>query len=134
MFCWDNAEKSVLEAIEPASGDTLWKKDRAGFGSGWATPTVWRNGDVTEVLVYGVWWLTAYDLRDGSERWSVPGLTDEPIVTPVTGDGLVYLTSYNMRTNPEVIGLPEFDELLAQKTRADTILEEATTSPRVMHA
>jgi len=58
--------------------------------------------------------MKAYDLRDGSERWSLPGLTDEPIITPVAGDGLLFLSSYNMKTNPEVIGLPEFDELLEE--------------------
>ena len=69
---------------------------------------------VDELLVYGVWWMTAYDLSNGSERWSVPGLSDEPCVTPVTGEGFVFVSSYNMRINTEVISLPQFDELLKQ--------------------
>lgn len=40
------------------------------------------------------------------------GLTDEPCITPVTGEGLVFTTSCNMKNNPEVIGLPEFIDLL----------------------
>ncbi|MHC5065059.1 MAG: EF-hand domain-containing protein, partial [Planctomycetota bacterium] len=39
-------------------------------------------------------------------------LADEPAITPVTGEGLVFVTSYNMNTNPEVIGLPEYEQLL----------------------
>lgn len=110
----DANDASVLEAIDPASGKTLWRRERSGFGSGWSTPGVWSVGGCDELLVYGVWWLTAYDLQDGSERWSVPGVSDEPITTPVTGEGLVFVTSYNMKTNPEVIGLPSFEDLLAQ--------------------
>ena len=58
--------------------------------------------------------MTGYDLKTGTEQWSVPGLTDEPCITPVNGEGLVFTTSYNMKNNPEVIGLPEFDELLEE--------------------
>jgi outer membrane protein assembly factor BamB len=112
IFLNDNQDASWLEAIEPATGETLWRVEREGFGSGWSTPAVWRNGDVEELLVYGVWWLTGYDLATGAERWSVPGLSDEPIVTPVSGAGLVYVSSYNMRTSTEAIGLPTFAAML----------------------
>lgn len=114
VFQNDMASGSFLEAIDPATGKTVWKTERNNFTASWSTPSWWNNGDVEELLVYGVGWLTAYDLKDGSERWSVPGLTDEPCITPVTGDGLVFLTSYNMRTNPEVIGVPQFEDLLAE--------------------
>jgi len=110
----DTNEESWVEAIDPATGETRWRTDRTGFPSGWSTPVHWRHGGVDELLVYGAFRLTAYYLRDGSERWSVPGLADEPCITPVIGEELVFVTSYNMRTNPEVIGLPRFEELLEQ--------------------
>ena len=114
IFNDDRKTGSYLEAIDRESGETIWRTEREGFAAGWSTPMPWRNDDVDEVVVYGVWWMKAYDLLDGSELWSVPGLTDEPCITPVTGEGLVFITSYNMKTNPEVIGLPEFDDLLEQ--------------------
>ncbi len=114
LFAHDSNADSFVEALEPATGKPVWRAERPGFGAAWSTPAVRRDGDALEVLVNGVWWLTAYDLRDGAERWAVPGLTDEPIVTPVAGAGLVFVSSYNMNTNPEVIGLPDFDDLLAR--------------------
>jgi outer membrane protein assembly factor BamB len=114
VFLNDNARASSLEAIDPATGSTVWKKERTGFSAGWSTPMHWRNGDVDEVVTYGVGWLTAYALEDGAERWSVPGLTDEPCITPVSSNGIVYVTSYNMRTNPEVIGLPAWAKLVEE--------------------
>ena len=112
IFVSDTNATSALEAIDPETGETVWRTDRDGFKSGWSTPILWERDGITELIVYGVWWLTAYDLADGSERWAVPGLTDEPIITPVTGDGMLFLTSYNMKSNPEVIGLPEYTQLL----------------------
>lgn len=114
VFVHDTNDDSWLEALDPATGATLWKRARPGFQSGWSTPAVLERDGVKELLVYGHWWLTAYDLADGSERWSLPGLTDEPIVTPVIGAGLVFVTSYNMNGSAEVMGLPEFPALLGE--------------------
>ena len=112
LFLRDTSAESYLEALDPGSGETIWRRERAGFGAGWSTPVLREHADGIEVLAYGVGWLTAYDLASGEERWSLPGLTDEPIVTPVLADDTVFLSSYNMKTNTEVIGLPEFEELL----------------------
>ena len=107
----DTNAASTLYLLDAKTGDEVWSVDRTGFPSSWSTPVVWQNGDVEELLIYGAFQLTAYDLKDGSERWSVPGLADEPATTPILGDGLVFVTSYNMRTSPEVIGLPTWAEM-----------------------
>jgi outer membrane protein assembly factor BamB len=130
IFVRDEDQGSFLEAFDPASGASLWRVDRTGFGSGWSTPGVWRRGDALELLVYGVGFLTAYDLASGKVRWSVPGLSDEPIVTPAFGAGLVFATSYNMKTNPEVIGLPQFAALVAELDRdGNGTLDRAEVEP-----
>ncbi len=113
LFLSDSEEGSFLEALEPATGKTLWRKDRAGFRSGWSTPGLWTRDGKQELLVLGVGWLTAYDL-EGAERWSFPGLTDEPITTPIAGDGLVYTTSYNLKTNPDAMLLWDFERVLLE--------------------
>jgi outer membrane protein assembly factor BamB len=135
VFVRDSNADSYVEALHPETGETAWKRERAGFRLFWSTPAVWERDGALELLVNGAWWLTAYDLADGSERWSVPGLTDEPIVTPTTGGGLVFVSSYNMKTNPEVIGLPTFAQLLARHdTNADGALsrEEAEANQSVL--
>ena len=112
VFYNDNQRNSCLETINKETGETIWKVDRKGFKPSWSTPFYWKNQGVEELVVYGVWWIKGYDLKDGTERWSLPGLTDEPIVTPVTANGIIYITSYNMKTNPEVIGLPKWEDLI----------------------
>jgi hypothetical protein len=135
IFCCDQKTGSYLEAINPETGETVWKKKREGFAAGWSTPMFWKNNGVDELVIYGIWWMKAYDLKNGSERWSVPGLTDEPCITPVSGEGLVFTTSYNMKNNPEVIGLPEFDDLLKEYDKdndAQLSLEEARSNKSIL--
>lgn len=114
LFLSDSETGSFLEALEPATGNTLWRRERPRFQSGWSTPGLWSRTGRNELLVLGVGWLTAHDLLDGSELWSYPGLTDEPITTPITGDGLVFATSYNLRTNDDAMQLWSFARVLAE--------------------
>lgn len=114
VFLSDSDEGSFLETLEPATGETLWRVERAGFKSGWSTPGVWSRAGRDELLVLGVGWLTAYDLADGTELWSYPGLTDEPITTPIAGEGLVFATSYNLRTNEDAMLLWSYERVLAE--------------------
>jgi len=114
IFLSDNEEGSFLEALEPATGKTLWKKQRDGYTSGWSTPGAWTRDGKQELLVLGVGWLNAYGLDDGSERWSYPGLTDEPITTPIAGEGLVFATSYNLKTNADAMSLWSYDKVLVE--------------------
>jgi len=53
IFLSDADEGSCLEAIEPASGATLWRAARARFKSGWSTPGVWTRDGAQELLVLG---------------------------------------------------------------------------------
>ncbi len=114
IFVNDSNKGSYLESIDPRNGETKWRTERQAHLSGWSTPSLWRRDGVDELLVYGNWWMSAYDLKDGSMRWSVPGLADEPIVMPAVGSGYVFVSSYNMGANDEVIGLPSFPTLLEQ--------------------
>ncbi len=112
IFSYENQTESFIEAINKETGKIVWHKLRGGFKSSWSTPIYWNNNGTDELIVYGVSWVTALDLKDGSDRWAVPGLADEPAVTPVVGDGFVFVSSYNMKTNTEVIGLPTYAKLL----------------------
>ena len=130
IFCNDNERQSYLEAIEPATGETVWRTDRPELQYNWTTPMYWNNDGVDELVLNGEGGLRAYDLKDGTQRWSLPGLTPEPCVTPVGNDGLIYVTSYNMKTNTEVVGLPEWSALVAElDTDGDGELTLEETKP-----
>jgi outer membrane protein assembly factor BamB len=114
VFLHDADEGSFLEALDPVTGDSLWRQARTDFKSGWSTPGTRVVDGRTELLVLGVNELTAYDLSSGSERWAYPGLTDEPITTPITAGGLVLATSYNLRTNTDAMSLWSWEQVLVE--------------------
>lgn len=112
VFSRDNDELSYLEVIEALTGETVWRTDRPNYKGNWSTPGFCKVNGRTQILVYGVFSMKAYDLETGEEMWTLPKLTDEPATTPLSAHGLVYVTTYNMKTNPEVLGLPSYDSLL----------------------
>ena len=114
IFTCDNEVSSFVEALRPATGDRLWHKSRNGFRSSWSTPIVLENNGSSELIIYGVSWLSALDPKDGSDLWAVPGLADEPAITPVIGGGLVFASSYNMKSSTESLGIPPFTDILKQ--------------------
>lgn len=107
-------DESLLQSIEPATGEVSWERRRPGPASSWSTPVPWNAGGQAALLIYEPFHLRACSLADGSDLWSVPGLADEPITTPQLGSGLIFTSSYNLRTNHEAIGLPSFDDLLKE--------------------
>lgn len=105
-----------LLAIDAASGELKWQKDRTrGFSTGvWSTPTVLHADDEDQVFVAGGISCAAYSLKDGAERWSVSGLPAISLNSAAIGDGMIFFSLTNPFGEPDnVVKLPTFDE--AQK-------------------
>jgi outer membrane protein assembly factor BamB len=107
--------KSFLIAIDPATGETLWQRPRPLCFSSHTTPAHRKAEDgADEIIVAGSVRLVAYDVADGSERWSVRGLEAISICpSPALGGGKVFATSLSLGEGR----LPTFDELLRQSDK-----------------
>ncbi|HVY69867.1 MAG TPA: PQQ-binding-like beta-propeller repeat protein [Verrucomicrobiae bacterium] len=106
---------SFLTALDPATGKTVWKRDRAEFRRGFATPFVWRHDGETELVVPGSLWLRGYNPKDGSERWTVSGTSRVACASPVAGDGLLFSSSWNLGGDEgERLSMPSFSEAVTQ--------------------
>jgi outer membrane protein assembly factor BamB len=125
---------SYLLAVDKRDGRTRWKTERPAFRRGFATPLPWPAEKPEHLIVPGTLRLVAYNLKDGSERWSVRGLPNEMVSSPVAGDGLIFIAGWTHGSG--VSRMPDFDQLLAQGdanhdgklTRA-----EAPTGPAKQH-
>lgn len=121
--------RSFLIAVEPWTGRTLWQTPRPMYLSSQTTPVYWKRGDVEEVIVAGCVRLTAYDLKDGAERWSCRGLEAISIAnSPVVGDNMLYAMSESMGEDR----LPTFESLLAQYDRNKDSRISPAESPRIV--
>lgn len=109
-----NQEESLLQAIQPSTGEVVWRRRRPGPASSWSTPVVWNTDSTSTLLVYEPFNLKCVSLEDGSDIWTVPNLADEPITVPMIDGDKIFTTSYNMRLNQEVLGLPTFETLLKE--------------------
>ena len=105
---------SFLLAVDSRSGKTLWKTGRPGFVRGFATPLVLPQGENGEVIMAGNNRVMAYELKDGSEKWSARGLPGYDVCpTPVAGEGLVFVAGLGNPALPGSITLPAFAEYSA---------------------
>jgi outer membrane protein assembly factor BamB len=111
-----------LLAVRARTGETVWKQVRtlASLGGpvdAYATPLVCHRDGVDEVVIHGKMRLTAYDLKDGSERWYVDA-TSSACSTPVLGDGHLFVAAHGFGTvEGELPEPPSFDAILKKYDR-----------------
>lgn len=87
--------QSRIVAFARDSGKIAWQTDRPGQRATWSTPTIWSPSPAgpqhpDELIVFSALRLTAYDPRDGRERWFLDGFPQETVSVPVIGKDLVY--------------------------------------------
>jgi outer membrane protein assembly factor BamB len=90
---WDHEGDSFVVALDARSGEELWRTDRPGEVTTWATPLVVDDGTGTQVILPGTGKSRGYDLESGKELWSLAGMTVNTIPSPVLVDGFVFLAS-----------------------------------------
>src|SRR6185369_1660588 len=91
----------------------LWKADKP-TARGWSTPIVWHEGALDCVGVFNAGRFTAYDLKNGQERWWLSALPNQVCATPVVGNGLLYLNGTGVYGESDnIVAPPAFKEALA---------------------
>lgn len=97
LNCDQQGGKSVLLAVDPRNGRTLWQTPRPDFPSGYTTPVLWKHDGAEKIVVAGSLRVEGYGLADGKERWSARGLEAVSVCpTPALGDGQLYIMSRSL--------------------------------------
>jgi len=111
LNCDQQGGKSLLLAIEPRTGKTLWQVPRPDFPSSYTTPVLWKHDGAEELVVAGSLRVVGYGLTDGKEHWSARGLEAVSVCpTPALGDGQLYVMSRSLGEGGSK--LPGFADLL----------------------
>lgn len=90
---WDHEGDSFLVVLDAATGEEIWRVERPGEPTSWATPTLVEVAGKTQIVLPGTGKSRGYDLATGEELWSISGMTTNIIPSPPVEDGVAYLAS-----------------------------------------
>lgn len=95
---WDHEGASFIVALNKATGEELWRKQRDEVTS-WASPLILTHDGKKQVIVCGTTRVRAYDLKTGQTIWECGGLSANVVATPVAANGMVFVgSSYEKRS------------------------------------
>ena len=78
-------------AVNPANGETLWRKDRKpASGGAYATPVLFGKD---QFVTFSPFELAGFDVKTGDKVWWVGGLPPQPKATPLVAGGVIYAYS-----------------------------------------
>ncbi|MFC1552180.1 PQQ-binding-like beta-propeller repeat protein [Candidatus Latescibacterota bacterium] len=89
---WDHEGQSFIVALDAATGEEVWRKDRDESTS-WMTPLVVEDNGRTHVITGAQNRVRSYDLATGEMLWDDEGLTANAIPSPIAADGVAYVMS-----------------------------------------
>ena len=91
----DHDLNNFLMAIDPATGETVWRTPRDGFTRSYSTPIVCETAGRKFLAVAGALQLVAYAIEDGRQMWTVDGLARIVNTTPTVADGTLFMASWS---------------------------------------
>ena len=109
-----NGPDSELLALDGRTGEIRWRAARPASRESFSTPMIWAQDQAKEIVVVGNARVTAYDFRDGRERWFASGISFLPINVAVAGDGLLFASSAGVGAESEPPYLGTREEIFAQ--------------------
>jgi outer membrane protein assembly factor BamB len=89
---WDHEGQSFIVALDKATGEEIWKRERDEITS-WTTPIIVEHNGRHQVITSATNRVRSYDLGTGELIWEGGGVTMNAIPSPVAANGLVYVTS-----------------------------------------
>ncbi len=127
--------------IDKNTGKEVWKIDRPSDGveeckHSYASPTIWTNGNETQLIVHGNDYATGHSLTDGKELWRVGGLNPKDkynktlrlVASPVAVSDLIVIPSAK---NGPVVGLKPGASGLVTMGNSSEVWRRPTSTPDV---
>jgi outer membrane protein assembly factor BamB len=95
----DVQKDSFVAAFNIKDGSEIWRTPRQEVPT-WGSPTVYRSGGRTLLLLNGYKHIGGYDAATGKEIWRLQGGGDIPVPTPIVAHDLVFITNSHGRMAP----------------------------------
>jgi outer membrane protein assembly factor BamB len=120
----DQTKDSKIVALDAATGERKWETKRQSPLS-YSTPVVWDTPQGKQVVAAGHAQMIGYDLRSGTEKWSLASTPAGCVASPVVADGNLFFAGSSGTDDPE-FQMPTYDSLLKDldKDRDGTLSRE----------
>ncbi|MCE9603709.1 MAG: PQQ-binding-like beta-propeller repeat protein [Planctomycetia bacterium] len=131
----DHDRDSFLLAVDPATGDTIWKTAREGFTRSYATPVVWTLGGRRQLIVAGALQLVAYDVETGRQLWSMDGMARIVNTTPAIDGEMLYVATWSPGGDTDArIGMESWESATKQwdKNADGRLARDEVSNPEVL--
>ena len=86
---FDNNNMRKVVALDIATGNVRWQKERGGKVS-WSSPIIATVDGNAQLILMGNPNVTAYNPSNGEILWSVEGMAGEVCPSPCSADGIIY--------------------------------------------
>ncbi len=113
----DSETDSFMVALDAATGEIAWRRERPYSLRGFSTPVLYRpDGAGVQLLVPGSYEFAAFDVSSGEKVWWVQGLTWQMKPTPVLDEeGFAYVLGWAGSADfGQQEDVPPFDQVLAE--------------------
>lgn len=109
----DHDGDSYIVALDQATGETIWKKERAHKTRSYVTPLIREIDGRTQMVFSGSMAVTSMDPDDGSIHWTIDGPTEQFVASLVYDGDLLFMTA----------GFPEHHILAIRPTGEGNVTE-----------
>lgn len=91
----DQDTNAYLLALDAATGETRWRRERPEVQHGYSTPIVWRPaGEAPQVIVSGSYQVAGFSVATGEKLWWVDGMAWQAKSVPVIAGNRLYVHSW----------------------------------------
>lgn len=119
----DQDTDAYLLALDAATGETRWRRERPEAQHGYSTPVVWRlEGEAPQVIVSGSYQVAGFSVATGEKLWWVGGMAWQAKSVPVIAGKRLYVHSWMAELSETAGQLPKnlpWAEFLSRHDRDD---------------
>ena len=90
---YDNHNAKKVMALDVATGNLRWSKERAEKNPSWSSPVLATVNNKPQLILMGNPGITSYNPNTGEENWRVGCMSGEPAPSPAFSNGTVYVAT-----------------------------------------
>jgi outer membrane protein assembly factor BamB len=107
----DETKDPKVLALDAATGSIKWETKRLSRAS-YCTPVVWDTPAGKQIVAAGHARMIGYELKTGTEKWTVTGIPSACCSSPVTADGTLFFAGGSTGPEDKEMQMPTYDSML----------------------